>query len=328
MPHVPPTNALEHLLAGIWAEVLRIDRAGIHDNFFELGGDSLLSVRLCSRISSETGKHLAPAILFTHPTISEISQWLSSRAPVRTAYRIPLRSVREARHRVAFMPTVLGSGVYHSKLAQRLQSDVDVQTCRLPGTEPDEVPLTSIEQLAAHCRQQLVTCEPSSEWSLVGWSFGGILAYETARQMAAHGNPVRCLILIDTLVETEPQAGDEENLSHTFSSLAAAHHLPPDQPDGSPQLTQPASHSAALFRLYQANVKALHAYTAASSCDVPVTVIRTEESVLLTRSHAVRFLEPSDSRVITIPGDHFSVFSQEHLPLLARAVNEALGTSN
>ena len=48
--YVAPRTPTEETLAGIWAEVLKLDRVGIHDNFFELGGHSLLAITLIERM--------------------------------------------------------------------------------------------------------------------------------------------------------------------------------------------------------------------------------------------------------------------------------------
>ncbi|MFQ5633148.1 MAG: phosphopantetheine-binding protein, partial [bacterium] len=45
---VAPRTAMEKLLSDIWAQVLRVERVGVHDNFFELGGDSILSLQIIS----------------------------------------------------------------------------------------------------------------------------------------------------------------------------------------------------------------------------------------------------------------------------------------
>jgi acyl carrier protein len=58
--HVPPRTKAEILVAGIWQEVLGLERVSVHDNFFALGGHSLLSVRVVSRIEKEQGIRLDP----------------------------------------------------------------------------------------------------------------------------------------------------------------------------------------------------------------------------------------------------------------------------
>src|SRR5262249_11085341 len=50
LPYVPPRTPAEQLLAGIWGDVLGVDRVGIHDDFYQLGGDSLLAVHLFAQI--------------------------------------------------------------------------------------------------------------------------------------------------------------------------------------------------------------------------------------------------------------------------------------
>jgi hypothetical protein len=61
------------LLAAIWAEVLKIDRVGIHDNFFDLGGHSLLITQVASRIQRSFQVELPLRILFDAPTISTLT---------------------------------------------------------------------------------------------------------------------------------------------------------------------------------------------------------------------------------------------------------------
>jgi acyl carrier protein len=49
-PYVPPGTPLETILTTLWADVLQLDRVGIHDRFFDLGGDSLLATQLMTRV--------------------------------------------------------------------------------------------------------------------------------------------------------------------------------------------------------------------------------------------------------------------------------------
>ena len=67
--YVAPTNETEKLLASIWSDVLGTDNISIFDEFLEVGGDSLLSIRILSRIS-KTGLNIATEDFFAYPTIA------------------------------------------------------------------------------------------------------------------------------------------------------------------------------------------------------------------------------------------------------------------
>ena len=67
-----PRTPIEKILAEIWAEVLRLERVGVHDNFFELGGDSILSIQIIAR-ANQAGLRLTPKQLFQHQTVAELA---------------------------------------------------------------------------------------------------------------------------------------------------------------------------------------------------------------------------------------------------------------
>jgi tyrocidine synthetase-3 len=71
--YVVPGTPLEAELASIWADILCIDRAGIHDNFFDLGGHSLAASRVISQIIQTFQLELPIKALFDSPTIAEMA---------------------------------------------------------------------------------------------------------------------------------------------------------------------------------------------------------------------------------------------------------------
>ena len=71
-PYVAPRTPEEETLAAIWAEMLKVERVGIHDNFFELGGDSILSIQIVAR-ANQAGLALTPRLLFEHPTVAGLA---------------------------------------------------------------------------------------------------------------------------------------------------------------------------------------------------------------------------------------------------------------
>ncbi len=129
--YVAPRSEMEETLAGIWQEVLGIERIGIHDDFFELGGHSLLIIRVLSLVRKVFSVEMAIGDLFEHPTIAELGQKLSGEAaafglPVLEAgnrpERIPLSYGQE---RLWFIDRLEGSVQYHLPLVLRLKGVLD-----------------------------------------------------------------------------------------------------------------------------------------------------------------------------------------------------------
>ena len=71
--YVAPRHPVERAIADIWAELLGLDRVGVEDNFFELGGDSIVSIRVISRLRADLGVHLSPRALFSTPTVGGLA---------------------------------------------------------------------------------------------------------------------------------------------------------------------------------------------------------------------------------------------------------------
>jgi amino acid adenylation domain-containing protein/non-ribosomal peptide synthase protein (TIGR01720 family) len=81
-PYVEPRSPVEKTLAGIWGQVLGVERVGIHDNFFELGGDSIISIQIIAR-ARETGLDLTLRQLFDNQTVSKLAAVAGTGAGVR-----------------------------------------------------------------------------------------------------------------------------------------------------------------------------------------------------------------------------------------------------
>ena len=133
---VAPRGPVEELIAGIWCELLRVDRVGSDDSFFELGGHSLLATQLVSRLRRVFGVELPVRQLFEAPTLSRLAgrvqaaragggEAIASPIPRRSHPRPPRLSFGQ--ERLWFLDRLIpGSAAYNISVALRLSGDLRV----------------------------------------------------------------------------------------------------------------------------------------------------------------------------------------------------------
>ncbi|HEX8272375.1 MAG TPA: non-ribosomal peptide synthase/polyketide synthase [Longimicrobiaceae bacterium] len=134
--HVAPRTPTEQVLAGIWADVLRVDRVGATDGFFELGGHSLLVMRVVARVRETFGMELTVREVFAAPTVEQLAARVEAlrRAgapalppvvPVERGGPLPLSFAQE---RLWFLDRMEpGSAVYNIPVAWRLGGALDAR---------------------------------------------------------------------------------------------------------------------------------------------------------------------------------------------------------
>ncbi len=79
--YVPPQTEMERIVAGIWQEVLNIERVGLNDNFFDLGGHSLLMFKAHTRLQETLNRTFSMVDLFRYPTVISLADYLSKDNP-------------------------------------------------------------------------------------------------------------------------------------------------------------------------------------------------------------------------------------------------------
>jgi amino acid adenylation domain-containing protein len=130
---VPRTPA-EELVAGIFSEVLGVERVGIADDFFALGGHSLLATRVSSRVRSVFGVELPVRMVFEAPTVEALAGWLelratgasSSLAPIERVSRAEPLPLSFAQQRLWFLDRLApGSPLYNIPVAVELAGRLD-----------------------------------------------------------------------------------------------------------------------------------------------------------------------------------------------------------
>jgi amino acid adenylation domain-containing protein len=135
--YVAPKTPEEELLAGIWAEVLELERVSVHDNFFERGGHSLLATQVMARVREVFKVEIPLRSLFENPTIAELSANLNAGLftrkqdthPLTRASRIDPLPLSFAQERLWFWEQLQpGTPTYNLTSAFRIDGDLDVAT--------------------------------------------------------------------------------------------------------------------------------------------------------------------------------------------------------
>ncbi|WP_033262779.1 non-ribosomal peptide synthase/polyketide synthase [Amycolatopsis vancoresmycina] len=132
-PYAEPATPTQRAVAGIWQRLLGVERVGAQDNFFELGGDSILSIRLVSRLLAECGVSLSPRAVFAHPTVSRLAAAIET---VGATVQDPIPAVPRdgelpqsfAQKRLWFLDEFEPGGTeYVTSSAVRLRGELDVE---------------------------------------------------------------------------------------------------------------------------------------------------------------------------------------------------------
>ena len=199
-----PRNSSEKELVRIWESVLKIQPIGIRDNFFDLGGHSLLAVRLFTEIEKSFGRKIPLAALFQAPTIEHLGTILDQDSISPAGSCIVDIQTKGSRLPIFWLHTLGGGGggglFTYQKLAELLGPDQPSYGLLSPAS-----PHTSLEEMATHYIGEMRTRQPEGPYQLGGYCFGGVVAYEMARQLAERGEEVRMLALIDSAPPNTPR---------------------------------------------------------------------------------------------------------------------------
>jgi thioesterase domain-containing protein/acyl carrier protein len=193
-----PRTSTQCRLARIWAEVMRVERVGLHDNFFELGGHSLLGVQMFSRIEREFHTALPMATLFQTPTVESLAQEIETASATRQ--RSLLVPIQPHGSRPPFFCVHGGAGhvMLYRDVALALGADQPFFGIEPAGREGIERPCCRVEELAATYLSQIRIVQPVGPYYLGGYSFGGLVALEIAQQLHQQGQRVSLLAMFDT----------------------------------------------------------------------------------------------------------------------------------
>ncbi len=204
-PAVAPRDEVEARLARVWEDVLEVKPVGVNQSFFDLGGHSLLAIRLLGRIEEEFGRRLALASLFRGPTVEEQAHVLraESRSTADGVWS-PLVAIRPEGDKTPFFCVHPAGGIVYCfrDLARQLGGDRPFYALQAAGLEGDQPPFEVFEEMAARYVEAIRSIQAEGPYHLGGWSLGGVIAFEMARQLSGTGQEVGTVALFDSWAPT------------------------------------------------------------------------------------------------------------------------------
>jgi thioesterase domain-containing protein/acyl carrier protein len=195
---ISPRNSIEWQLAGIWSDLLKIKRIGIHDNFFTLGGHSLMALQLLERVEKDMKVKLPMQTLAKHATLAGVAGLIEELSPITIRSSITLLREGEEKPALFIVPGGARSGISLMNIASRITPGHKVYALEYPGMDGYLDPLDDIGFLADFFNQQILSVQPEGPYHVAGPCLGGVIVFEMAQQLLEAGKKVGLLALLDS----------------------------------------------------------------------------------------------------------------------------------
>ncbi|RKG88703.1 hypothetical protein D7V97_42705 [Corallococcus sp. CA053C] len=326
MAFVAPRTPMEETLATLWTEVLDVPAPGIHDNFFQLGGTSLSSVLMLARVQETLGTDIPLERFFEAPFIAALATVLesSSEVSVYKPLEIPgsplvLLSPNGTQTPLFCIHPVGGDVLCYSELARRLGEEQAFYGVRAQGLDGAQEPGQSIPAMARSYVDHIRQLQPSGPYRFMGWSMGGAIAFEMARQLEAQGEHVEFLALIDAYAHPTGEVPPGTDLGARVKQYLAqelhqdAEHL--DQP-----------RLVALRKVLEHHLLAIAAHTP-EPYGGEVLLLQAEDvsnRALQANDNGWRPVATGGLQVLSVPGTHHTLLRPPNVDRLAGLLRAAL----
>ena len=351
----------EKLLARIWSELLGIRQIGVNDDFFQLGGHSLHAVRLFVTIKKHYGISLPLSTLFEKPSIRPLAALLDAHSPQKQnaggtqegkASMPTLSSRREYSSLVPIQP--IGTGPAFFCVAGMGGNPLNLRALALHmgidqpfyGLQPQGLDGMSklhrtVPEMAVHYIMEVRRKQPSGPYYLGGYSGGGVVAFEMAKQLIAAGERIGSLVFLDSVAPgvEMPTTRDKldnyvaglrkEGIGHAFNGAkqAANRRLEVVARLARKPLRRLFPYHYRLENIADTWTEAFAAYQPTPYAG-DAMLFRASSGLVagvdIGHFNGWEGLILGDTEVNVAPGDHFSMCEQPHVRVLARRLRSYL----
>ncbi len=339
------TATTVEMLTSIWQRVLQRSPVGAEDNFFDLGGDSSLALQLFNEIALACGRELQPVTIYVAPTISALAAVLEQPADPQFPPLVLLKD--GSAHPPIFITHGLGGSVIDFfQVLKHIRTSHPVHGMQSKGIDGTEEPFDRIEDMAKFHLDAIRQVQPHGPYLLAGYSLGGLVTFEMARQLAAAGEKVALLAMLDSYPDirylsfaqrarlmtrlTTRRASTAMKLpvGEALSLIVRPSRRRSTAPRVSYQLPVDVSLSPAMQRTRECAYLALTRYKPQFYAG-KVKFVRAEIPTDFPADPAAVWAHLAEKfEVETVPGDHLEIISTHYEKLasvLSRYIEEALG---
>jgi amino acid adenylation domain-containing protein len=341
------------IITGIWTRVLGHDEFDADDDFFDVGGDSLLATWVAAELGQVFGRPVELSVFLEYSTVGALASVLAAPAPAASRcaalrHRAALSQVVTLRpgpsgRSVYLMHTLGGEFICYRELTRASKAPVRYLGVGWAGEPPRFG--SSLAEIAAIHVEQLRNIQPDGPFLLAGWSFGGVLAYETARQLAAAGRTVEFLGLLDANPVIDPITGRPIAETPFLGALDAVVSRLRDAATSDADLAEftasdtwlqlmgapiragtPSAYLRNVLETARACMWAAMRY-GPEPCAAPVDVFQASAAGQAHQARlaaAIRELCAGPCTVTSVPGTHWGFIGTEHVTDTARELDAAL----
>jgi len=197
-----PRSDTELVLYEIWSEILGLEEIGVHDDFFQYGGNSLSVIKTLSRMRKVMGADIPVSEFFFEPTIAQLAQRIDEHAKFVHRCLVTLNHDGPAPS-IFCVHAVDGAVMAYSHFAHIFNGKRRCYGLQSRGLLPNQSSQHTISEMAKTYLKEIKTVQPNGPYNLLGWSDGGIICIEMARQLEQRGERVGAIIFIDAFVIKE-----------------------------------------------------------------------------------------------------------------------------
>ncbi|MEV5943391.1 amino acid adenylation domain-containing protein [Streptomyces sp. NPDC051994] len=199
-----PRDHIELTLYQIWQRVLLRGEIGIRDDFFDIGGTSISAIKLAHAVREAFGEALSVRDVLLHPTIEDLGRRLRRGASGPPPGNLLDFRTGDGSARVVCVHPAGGTAFCYLSLAKALPDSLGVHGIQSPGVNPGEPFLPTVEAMAASYLE-LIAPLLDAPLVLTGLSYGGLVAHEMGRRLAAAGHDRVSVVLLDTQGTDDPE---------------------------------------------------------------------------------------------------------------------------